>query len=61
MWYFYLSSLSLFVEIKALLGLCYKKKYMYNVGLKTLLQQDISEPEFYGNLVYRFRKKYGKI
>ena len=29
----------------------------YNVGLKTLLQQDISEPEFYGDLVYRFRKK----
>ena len=29
----------------------------YNVGLKTLLQQDISEPEFYRDLVYRFRKK----
>ena len=28
----------------------------YNVGLKTLLQQGISEPEFYGGLVYRFRK-----
>ena len=28
----------------------------YNVSLKTLLQQGISEPEFYGNLVYRFRK-----
>ena len=28
----------------------------YNVSLKTLLQQDISEPEFYGDLVYRFRK-----
>ena len=24
---------------------------------ETLLQQDISEPEFYGDLVYRFRKK----
>ena len=29
----------------------------YNVSLKTLLQQGLSEPEFYGDLVYRFRKK----
>ena len=28
----------------------------YNVNLKTVLQQGISEPEFYGDLVYRFRK-----
>ena len=28
----------------------------YNVSLKTLLQQGKSEPEFYGDLVYRFRK-----
>ena len=28
--------------------------------LKTLLQQGISEPEFYGDLVYRFRKIVGK-
>ena len=32
----------------------------YSVSLKTLLQQGISEPEFYGDLVYRFRKKLGK-
>ena len=25
----------------------------YNVGLKTLLLQGLSEPEFYGNLVYK--------
>ena len=31
-----------------------------SVSLKTLLQQGISEPEFYGNLVYRFRKIVGK-
>ena len=30
----------------------------YSVSLKTLLQQDISEPEFYGDLVYRFRRMY---
>ena len=28
----------------------------YSVSLKTLLQQGISETEFYGDLVYRFRK-----
>ena len=28
----------------------------YNVGLKTLLLQGLSEPEFYGDLVYEFRK-----
>ena len=32
----------------------------YCVSLKTLLQQGISEPEFYGDLVYRFRKIVGK-
>ena len=26
------------------------------VGLKTLLLQGLSEPEFYGDLVYKFRK-----
>ena len=34
--------------------------YKYNVGLKTLLLQGLSEPEFYGNLVYKFRKIIGK-
>ena len=33
---------------------------IYNVSLKTLLQKGISEPEFYGDLVYRFRKNVGK-
>ena len=32
----------------------------YNVGLKTLLLQGLSEPEYYGNLVYKFRKIIGK-
>ena len=31
----------------------------YNVGLKTLLL-GLSEPEFYGDLVYKFRKIIGK-
>ena len=28
----------------------------YNIGLKTLLQQGISEPIFYGELVYKFKR-----
>ena len=32
----------------------------YNVGLKTLPLQGFSEPEFYGDLVYKFRKIIGK-
>ena len=32
----------------------------YSVSLKTPLQQVMSEPEFYGDLVYRFRKIVGK-
>ena len=28
----------------------------YNVRLKTLLLQGLSEPEFYGDLLYKFRK-----
>ena len=32
----------------------------YNVGLKTLLLQGLSEPEFYGDLVYKFRKIISK-
>ena len=31
-----------------------------NVGLKTLLLQGLSEPEFFGDLVYKFRKIIGK-
>ena len=32
----------------------------YNVRLKTLLLQGFSEPDFYGDLVYKFRKIIGK-
>ena len=31
----------------------------FNVGLKSLLHQCLSEPEFYGNLVYKFKKIRG--
>ena len=32
----------------------------YNVGLKALFLQGLSEPEFYGDLAYKFRKIIGK-
>ena len=31
----------------------------YNVGLKTLLSEGLSDPEFYGDLVYKFKKLKG--
>ena len=31
----------------------------YNVGLKTLLSEGLSEPEFFGDLVYKFKKLTG--
>ena len=32
----------------------------YYVGLKPLLHQGLSEPEFYGDLVYKFKKIMGR-
>ena len=32
----------------------------FNVGLKRLLHQGLSEPEFYGDLVYKFKKIVGR-
>ena len=32
----------------------------FNVGLKSLLHQGLSEPEFYGDLVYKFKKIVGR-
>ena len=32
----------------------------FNVGLKTLLYQGLLEPEFYGDLVYKFKKNVGR-
>ena len=33
----------------------------YNIGLKTLLQQGISEPRFYGDLVYKFNELFENL
>ena len=32
----------------------------FNVGLKSLLHQGLSEPEFYSDLVYKFKKNMGR-
>ena len=32
----------------------------FNVGLKTLLDEGLSEPEFYGDLVYKLKKLIGR-
>ena len=32
----------------------------FNVGLKTLLHQGLSEPEFYGDWVYKFKQIVGR-
>ena len=37
----------------------YKLISKFNVGLKSLLHQGLSEPEFYGDLVYKFKKIRG--
>ena len=42
----------------------YRRHYelisIFNVGLKTLLRDALSEPEFYGDLVYKFKKLIGR-
>ena len=62
MWY-------LIVSIPDLCTLIYFSKFYhrhseligkYNIGLKTLLQQGISEPIFYDDLVYKFKRIVGK-
>ena len=38
----------------------YELIFKFNVGLKTLLRGGLSEPEFYGDLVYKFKKLIGR-
>ena len=46
-----------------ILQFCYRRHYelisKLNVGLKSLLHQGLSEPEFYCDLVYKFKKIRG--
>ena len=34
--------------------------FKFNAGLKTPLREGLSEPEFYGDLVYKFKKLIGR-
>ena len=38
---------------------CYDLKSKFQVGIKPLLRQGLSEPEFYGDLVYKLKKIVG--
>ena len=52
-------------RLRKTLSKFYRRNYelvsKFNVGLKTLLHQGLSEPEFYGDLVYKFKKIVGKV
>ena len=51
-------------KLRKTLSKFYRRHYVtvpkINVGLKTLLLQGLSEPEFYGDLVYKFKKIVGR-
>ena len=55
-------------SVKLGVGLCissyktiyFRQKSKLDIGLKTHLQQGISEPIFYGDLVYKFKRIVGK-
>ena len=52
------------IKLRKAFSKFYQRKFdlmsKYNVGLKTLKIQGLSEPEFYGDLEYKFRKIIGK-
>ena len=62
--YFQLSSIWVINEILVKRVKFYRRYYelvsKFNVGLKTLLHQGLSEPEFYGDLVYKLKKYVGR-
>ena len=54
----------LYYKLRKTFSKFYRRHYElfseFNVGLKTLLYQDLSEPEFYGDLVYKFKQIIGR-
>ncbi|MEW8547723.1 MAG: hypothetical protein AB2693_29800, partial [Candidatus Thiodiazotropha sp.] len=52
------------INFEKLFSKFYRRHYeliaKFNVGLKSFLQQGLSEPEFYCELVYKFNKIVGK-
>ena len=50
--------LTFYIDFKCFAyGTYFKLDVGSNVGFKTLLHQGLSEPEFYGDLVYKFKNK----
>ena len=51
-------------KLRKTFSIFYRRHYelvsKFSVGLKTLLHQGLSEPEFYGDLVYKFKKIVGR-
>ena len=58
------TKLLIYASIIAIHKLCNRRHYewvsKFNVGLKTLLHEGLSEPEFYGDLIYKFKKIVGR-
>ena len=48
------------LKFRKILPHCSPAYISLNVGLKTLLREGLSEPEFYGDLVYKFKKLIGR-
>ena len=52
-----------YLKLRKTFSKFYRRHYelisKYNVGIQTLLNEGLSEPEFYGNLVYKFKKLIG--
>ena len=53
-----------YISLESFLSKFYRRHHelvsKFNVGLKSLLHQGLSEPEFYGDFVYKFKKIMGK-
>ena len=51
-------------KLRKIFSKFYRRHYelvsKYNVGLKTFLHHGLSEPEFYGDFVYKFKKIMGR-
>ena len=54
-----------FLTLQQTFSKFYRRHYelvsKFNVGLKTLLHQGLSEPEFYGDLVYKLKNNVGRV
>ena len=54
----------LYHKLRKTFSKCYRRHYelvsKFNVGLKTLLHEGLSEPEFHCDLVYKFKQNVGR-